>query len=451
MRATRSLWGRRDFLLLWSAQSVNLLGTHVSLIAVPLLALSVGATPFQVSLVAAAGHVPYLLAALPAGAVVDRCRRRPIMLTAGLLQGLALSTVPIAGAFGALTFSHLLAAAFTVALLGVFFDTAYGSYLPSLVPRERLADANGKLGASDGFAYVAGQSAAGALVAWIGAAWTVGVDAVSYLLAAGFLGAIRHREPPPAAGRPPGRARERAAGFRAEIAEGLRVVFRHRLLRPLFLADAFVNAGIAASWSIWVVHVVEELRWPAYVVGLSQGLSALGVIAGGFDLGGLGRRFGMPAVLLAAAPFYVLDLLPTLLVGPGVGGQVVVTAGYLVALFGEFTYVGASRTLRQLLCPPRLLGRVTSISRWVAQGPRPFVAVAFGGIATAFGTRTALVLAAVLFAVPFAILVTSPIRLLRDVPGPEPEPGSGPRPGAGPGAAGGPAARGGTGAASEAK
>ncbi len=389
-------------MLLWGGQTINMTGTQVSQMAVPLVALSMlHASAFQVSLLSAMGFVPYALAGLPAGALADRFRRRPLMVWCGLAQGLVLGSVPVAIVGGALTLWQLGVVAFVVALLAALFDPAYQSYLPSLLRGPQLVDGNGKLGASYAFATVVGQSVAGWLVAVLGAAWTVGVDAVSSLMSAASLELIAVQEPAP---------QRRGTRMRAEISEGLRYVFRDRLMRPVVLANTMVSAGIGASWSLWVLYVVRDLHWPMAVAGLCQGVAAIGGVLGGLCTEPLARRLGLPLLMLVATPMYVLDLLPTVLVGPGLTGQIVVTGGYIVALAGEFAYVNANLSYRQLICPPDLLGRMNATTRWLSWGIRPLFTLIFGLIAIWIGTRTALTLAAGLFVLPFAVLIASPLR-----------------------------------------
>jgi hypothetical protein len=198
--------------------------------------------------------------------------------------------------------------------------------------------------------------------------------------------------------------------MRAEIGEGLRYVFHDRLMRPVVLANTMVSAGIGASWSLWVLYVVRDLHWPMMVAGLCQGVAAVGGVLGGLCTEPLARRLGLPLLMLVTTPMYVLDLVPTVLVGPGLTGQVVVTVGYIVALAGEFAYVNANLSYRQLICPPDLLGRMNATTRWLSWGIRPLFILIFGLIATWIGVRAALSLAAGLFAFPFTILVASPLR-----------------------------------------
>jgi len=155
----RSLWGHRDFLKLWGADTVSQLGSQVTLLALPIVAITVlRATTLQVGLLSAVEMAPFLLVGLPAGAIVDRLRRRPVLIAGDIGRALALASIPIAHAFDALGLAQLYIVAFTTGVLTVFFDVAYMAYLPALVDRDQLADGNTKLEISRSGGQIAGQA-----------------------------------------------------------------------------------------------------------------------------------------------------------------------------------------------------------------------------------------------------------------------------------------------------
>src|SRR5436309_1081924 len=191
-----TLWRHPDFLKLWAGQSVSRLGSQVSLLALPLIAITVlQATTFEVGLLSAAEFAPFILVGLPAGVIVDRMAKRPILIAADAGRLLALGSVPLAYQLGALTIGQLYAVAFASGVLTVFFDVAYQSYLPVLVERHELVDGNAKLAVSDSAATVAGPSIAGALIDLVGAAMAVIADAVSFGVSALSLLVVHRREP----------------------------------------------------------------------------------------------------------------------------------------------------------------------------------------------------------------------------------------------------------------
>ena len=188
----------RDFRLLWGGETVSQLGSQVSLLAIPLLAVrTLHATTFQMGLLTAASTAAFLVVGLPAGVWVDRIRRRRVMIGADLGRLLALGSVPVAYAAGLLTLAQLFVVTLVAGVLTVFFDVAYQSYLPSLVGREHLVEGNAKLTGSEQAATVAGPSIAGGLVQAIGSAAAVAVDAVSFLVSGAAVTAIRTPEPRP--------------------------------------------------------------------------------------------------------------------------------------------------------------------------------------------------------------------------------------------------------------
>jgi hypothetical protein len=201
MRRPRGpLWQNRDFLFLWSAQSVSLLGSQVTALALPLAAIFVlHATTFEVAALNVVDLLPFVVFSLPAGVWVDRLRRRPLMVAADWGRAGALASIPIAYAAGALTLPHLFLVGFTTGTLTVFFDVSYQSYLPSLVEKSELGDANSKLEASRSVAQLGGPGLAGVLVGAITASYAIAVDAVSFVGSALFLGAIGRVEELPEA------------------------------------------------------------------------------------------------------------------------------------------------------------------------------------------------------------------------------------------------------------
>ena len=141
-----SLWRNADFLKLWAGQTITQIGSQVSFLAFPLVAvLALEATPFEMGLLAAVGALPALLVGLHAGALVDRHRRRPILVGTDLGRAALLATIPLAWVLDALTIHLLYAVALLSGLLGLFFDLAYQAFLPTVVPRERLVEGNAKL------------------------------------------------------------------------------------------------------------------------------------------------------------------------------------------------------------------------------------------------------------------------------------------------------------------
>ncbi|HZC32412.1 MAG TPA: MFS transporter, partial [Candidatus Bathyarchaeia archaeon] len=180
--APDSVLRNRDFLRLWTAETISQFGTQVSLLALPLVAVTLlSATPFEVALLGTIEFLPFVLFSLPTGAWVDRLRRRPILIIGDLGRAAILSTIPIAYVLGVLTIWQMYVVGFVAGTLTVFFDVAYQSYLPSLVERDQLVDGNGKLEVSRTIAQTAGPAIGGGLIGLVTAPFAIIADAVSFL------------------------------------------------------------------------------------------------------------------------------------------------------------------------------------------------------------------------------------------------------------------------------
>ncbi len=194
---SRSLLRHPDFLKLWTAETVSVFGSQISALAIPLIAvLTLEVSPFDVALLGTIEMLPFILFTLPAGAWVDRLRRRPIMITGDLGRAAALATIPLAYAFGALTIWQLYVVGFVTGVLTVFFDVSNQSYLPSIIEHDELVEGNSKLQVSQSAAQIAGPGIAGFLVGALTAPVAILLDAASFVVSAFFVFLIRRPEPP---------------------------------------------------------------------------------------------------------------------------------------------------------------------------------------------------------------------------------------------------------------
>jgi MFS family permease len=399
----------RDFRLLWGGETVSELGSQVSLLAIPLLAVrTLHATTFEMGLLTAASTAAFLVVGLPAGVWVDRMRRRRVMIVADLGRVLALGSVPVAYALGGLTLAQLFVVTLVSGILTVFFDVAYQSYLPSLVGREHLVEGNAKLTGSAQVAAVAGPSVAGGLVQAIGGAAAVAADAVSFLASAAAVTAIRAPEPKPAV--PEGGHPKLVH----DIAEGLRFVFGDALLRAIAATTATANLFSGVTAAVEIVFLVREVHASPGVIGLLFTMGGIGGVLGAFLAGPMARRFGGARATLMG-------------IGGNVGALLIPLttprAGLLFFGFGMFA-IGFSAVVyninqvsfRQRLCPDRLLGRMNATMRFVVWGVLPIGALVGGVLGSALGLRTTLWIGAAGQAVAGVWLLASPMRGMRDFP-----------------------------------
>jgi len=408
MRRPRGpLWHNGDFLLLWSAQSVSQTGSQVTGLALPLAAiLVVHATTFQVASLNVVDLLPFVLFGLPAGVWVDRLRRRPLMIAADWGRAVALGSIPIAYAAGGLSLAQLFAVGFAAGTLTVFFDVSYQSYLPSLVRREELGDANSKLQVSGSTAQVAGPGLAGVLVGAITAPYAIAVDAASFVGSAVLMTAIRRIEDLPESLTT---ARRR---MRDEIAEGLRFVVGHPIMRPMLVFVAMSNFFTTMVNAVLLVFAVRTLHLTAATIGLVLSLSSVGTIVGALTATRMSRRFGIGPTMvgLAAAGGLCFLLIPLARGGYAIPFIVLAEFGFgLCAIAANVNGI----SLVQAITPDRMLGRMTASRRFVVWGVIPFGGLIGGALGTEFGLRTALWVGAVGAALAFLPLVSSPLPHIR--------------------------------------
>jgi MFS family permease len=417
--ARGALWRHRDFRLLWGGETISELGSQVSLLAIPLLAVrTLHATTFEVALLTAASTAAFLIVGLPAGVWVDRIRRRWVMMAADIGRLVALGSVPIAYGLGALTLGQLVAVTLVTGILTVFFDVGYQSYLPSLVGRENLVEGNAKLTGTAEAATVAGPSVAGFLVEAIGAAYAIALDAVSFLVSAAAVAGIRSREPKPEV--PDG-------GHRSvvhDMGEGVRFVFGNVLLRAIAATTATANLFSGIATAVEVVFLVRTVHASSAVIGLMFSLGGLGGVFGALAAGPIARRFGGARATIIGLGFGVgTVLVPLSQPGPRV---LFFGFGMMAGGFAAVVYNVNQVSFRQHLCPDRLLGRMNATMRFIVWGVLPIGALIGGALGTAFGLRTTLWIGTIGSILAIVWLLVSPMRTMRDFPTselPVPEPG----------------------------
>jgi MFS family permease len=408
---TRGLWRHGDFLRLWGAQTISQFGSQISLVAIPLVAiLTLEASPFEVAALSAVEMLPFLLIALPAGVWVDRLPRKPILVLGDLGRALALSTIPLAYAFDALTIGHLYVVGFVVGICTVFFDVAYQSYLPSLVAREQLVEGNSKLEISRSGAQLAGPGVGGLLVSAIGAPYAVLVDAVSFAWSGGIVARIRQAEQFEPA------VEER--NMRRELVEGLRYLLGDARWRALSLYIATVNFFSSVAFSIFLVYAVRVLDWSPALIGVVFALGNVGWLIGAALASRVSARLGIGRTLvfggvLSGGAFLLIPLAPADEAVP-----IVLTAMTLIS-FGVVLFNVTGLSLFQALTPQRILGRMNASRRWLVWGTIPLGNLAGGVLASTIGLRPTITVGAVGASLCCAFLLARPVRTIRRLPEPE--------------------------------
>ncbi|MFJ7157239.1 MFS transporter [Streptomyces sp. NPDC101118] len=414
------IWRSRGFRGLWASVGVSLAGTHVSVIALPLTALgALDATAGQVALLAAAATAPFLILGLPAGAWVDRLPLRPLMIRCDVVRFLLLLSVPVAYALDVLGLAQLYVVAFATGAAGVLFDVAALSVLPSVVQREHLAVANGRLEAVRATAQTSGPALGGSLVQLLTAPVAVLADALSYLLSAVLLRGLPPLPPPPGA--------DRSEGLLRQVGAGLRYCLTHRHIRPLALSAAWANLCTEALLAVFVTHAVRDLHLAAVTVGLVLALSNLGYLAGSLVTPWLNDRLGVGRTIVLSALLHGGFVLVAL--APETATWAWLTAGLALTAAGGGIWNVDAVTLRQAGTPPEMLARMNATNRFLIWGTMPLGAAAGALLAEVWDLRTAVTVAALALPCCALPVLFSAVRRLKTMPlRPDPEPGPGPAP-----------------------
>lgn len=384
-REARSLWRHRDFRLFWAGETVSLVGSQMTLLALPLLAaLSLGASAGEMGLLRAAEYLPFLLLTPFAGVWVDRARRRPFLLVANVGRAVLLLMVPLCATLGWLSFGVLVATVVAVGVLTVFFELAYQSFLPAVVPPEQLVEGNSKLFSSAAIAEVGGPGLGGWLIGAITAPVVLVVDALSFLVSATALAALRGHEPEPSPRPTP--------DLWAELREGFRAVFAHPLLRA-FLGEATTfNFFWNGLHGVFVLYAVRVLRFDPGTLGVVFAAGSVGGLLGAVTTTHAARWWGRGRVIVLAAALSCLALLGLpLAAAPGVATAAWLAAVLFLNSFGVAACNVHTFTVRQESVPDHLRGRTNAAYRTVSWGAIPLGAALGGAFAEVVGLRPALV------------------------------------------------------------
>ena len=376
-RLSRAYWR------LWWANTISSAGDGAFVAALPLLAVTITRDPRLVSVVTAATFLPWLLLSLPAGAVVDRHDRATLMWRAQAVQAAVVTMIAILIVVHEAGIEVLAVGGLLLGSAEVIFSNAAQSVLPALVPPELLPKANG----SQQVSLTVGESflgpPAGSLLFAAAAALPFGLDAASFAGSAALLARLpRSRDACPA----------NPAKIRAQIAEGLRWLAGHQLLRVVAVLLGIYNFANQMGQAILVLLATQTLHVSTRGYGLLLAASAVGSVVGGLVNPVLSRRVGLlPSLVLPAvidgAAFVGIGLAP----GPAVVAALLAVQGFSVTMWNVVTV-----SLRQRIVPGHLLGRVNSVYRMLGWGLMPAGALAGGFVAHAAGLRAPYIVAGLL-------------------------------------------------------
>ena len=400
------LWRDGEFLKLWAGQGISELGSQVSLLALPTVAILVlGATPFQVGLLAACETLAFPVLGLVAGVYVDRLPRRPIMIACDVGRLLALASVPVAFALGVLSMPQLYAVALITGVGTVFFDVAYQSYLPALIPRADLIEGNTKLQVTGSVAQMAGPALGGFLIQLLGPARAVAADAATFLVSVVSLAWIRRAEPSPAPAKESGRG-----GFFAEMWEGIQVVFGNSTIWKIAGSTSTSNLGSNLFFAVFLIFLYRILHLSPGTVGVIFAAGAVGGLLGALTAAWIPRRIGLGPTLFVTMLVSGLSMILIPLAQYGFAIPLLF-ASMFVTSFVIPVYNINQVSLRQAIVPDRLQGRMNATVRTIIWGTNPIGAFIGGIIGSTYGIVPALYAGiAVSLLAGFWILL-GPIRL----------------------------------------
>jgi predicted MFS family arabinose efflux permease len=409
----QGVWQSADYGRLWSASVISAFGSSVTRLAVPLLAATtLHATPAQMGLLVASESLPILLLGLLAGTWLDRRTKRPVMIATDLVRGVLLLALPVAWAAGVLRIELLIAIAFLVGCLSVFFDIASQSLLPMILRDERLAEGNARLFTGWSIAEIAGPGVAGWLVQAITAPFAILVDAVSYLLSSVLLFGMHPREHD--AGQEDGAARPH---FLRELLDGLQLVVRDPVLRATALATGVWNLFDGSRWAVLILFLTRTLGLDPAIIGVVFMASSVGYLIGSLLPQRVAQRIGLGhAILLGVVLAVPSELLTALASGPPLQATVMAVAGFFLAGVAIPIYDINQFSVRQAVIPLPMQGRGNATMRTIIRGAVPLGAVIGGLLAERIGLRGVMVYAALGGVAAFLAIWFSPVRTMQMLP-----------------------------------
>jgi MFS family permease len=406
------LRANRNFRRYFIGQSISMLGDQVSLIALPLTAvLALHASPAQMGALLTTALIPNLIFSLHAGVWVDRRgRRRQVMLATDLGRAVLIATVPVAYAFGELTWAQLYVVAFLSGTLSVFFFVAYGAFFQVVVPREDYVAANSLIHGSRAFSFLAGTSLGGVLVQLLRGPYALALDAVSFVWSAFFLGRIDAEEPPGAPHESGG------------LLSGVKWIRHNAIIRAELLGVATLNLFNFMFFALFLLYATRNLGVRPATLGIVLGSASIGTLTGSFVTARISRRVGVGPTFIVGCFLFPA---PLILIPAAGGPYWLILALLFVSEFlsgiGLMLLDIMAGTISAGTVPPVLRSRVSGAFMVVNYGVRPLGTTLGGILGTVIGVRSTLWIATVGALLGLAFLFPSPIPRLRDVPAEAPE------------------------------
>lgn len=398
----------RDFRRLWLGHTSTSAGLEFSYLAIPILAVQVlDASAFQMGVIGALQTAAFLVLSLPAGAWVDRWRKKRVLVSTDLLRGLLLATIPLAWLLDVLTLWQVYGVVLGVGCLTVFFDVAAQSYLPEIVDSDQIADGNGKLQAAQQVTMVGGPSAAAWVIRIIGAPFTLLVTAVGLMFSALFVSRIEHQEEP--------KDKTDRRPLLHDVAEGLRFVRGNSLLVRITATTGISNFASAGVDALLVIYILRVLGLNEAALGLTFSVGAIGGLLGAVTAARVARVVGEGRIIPVTAVVMALGSAGVPLASTG-APMAWLIGGTFVISWAVVVYNVTQVSFRQRLCPKPLLGRMNASIRFLVWGPIPLGAMVGGALGTWLGVLPALWVIVAVGTLAILPTMLSPLRTMRELP-----------------------------------
>jgi MFS family permease len=415
--ALPSLWHNRDFMKFWAGETLSLLGTQVTNLALPLTAiLAFNASDQMVGVLRFLELLPYIGLALLFGVWVDRVSRRMVMLWTNVARMVLVAAVPLLHWAGVLDMPILLAIACAVGVASVLFDVSWMPFVPTLVKDTRhYVEANAKMGISQSASDVAGPGIAGVLIAALSAPGALIADAFSYAASVFSLLLIRT----PEAKAVPGVERH----VLRELRDGLDWVFRKPILRWLAMVGFCCNFSMITVWTMFLLYGTRQLHLSSSMIGVIFATASVGGLIGAMLSGRIIKRFPLGQAYFVAQTGLLLG--PTVIV-LAAGPKPLMLALMIASFFTTYLGLGVANVIivsvRQTTTPQSMMSRMTACFRMLLFGGGALGGLTAGLLAGAIGNKQALVVAAIASAAVVIALLLSPVSRLRVLPPAAPEP-----------------------------
>jgi MFS family permease len=399
----------RSFAYFWVGQSISTLGSQVTAFAIPLLAaLSLHATAQQMGFLRAAEFAPFLILTLPAGVWADLGIRKSLMIFSNLIRGLVIISVPVAIALGWVHLEVLYVVMLVMGSFKVIFEMAYQTYIPEIVARETLVNANSKIMMSYALGQSAGPGLAGLMVEILGAPMAVLADSLGFFLCAACLFRIKHREV---------RVVQHQQNVFRQIAEGFRYVGRERHIRALLWLVTVNNFFMNAIMALIVLYGTREIGFRPGIFGLAVSVGGLGAVIGSMCAQRLGAWLGPgPFVIYACGLTSLASFCFPFVSRPDNLGIFCLTGTYFALSAGGAAVTVFAWTIRQAITPSHLLGKMNGAFRFCVTGIMPFGALFGGWLGGTIGIRWTLVVGAIGLLLSCTLASFSHLRHLKALP-----------------------------------